>query len=138
MGAFLIYNTIAVSVVRRRGEIGILRAIGLSRRGVMLIFLGEAAMLGIIGSLLGVVLGRLLAGAIVGMISDTVNALFTTSAPGAVELPVSSVLVALATGTTVAFVSALFPALEAARVAPAEAMRRDAREHETGSTSGAT
>jgi putative ABC transport system permease protein len=131
VGAFLIYNTIAVSVVRRRAEIGILRAIGLSRRGVMLIFLGEATMLGILGSLIGIVLGRGLAGAIVGMISDTVNALFTTSAPGAIELPLASVFTALATGTAVAFVSALFPALEASRVAPAEAMRREAREHET-------
>jgi putative ABC transport system permease protein len=131
VGAFLIYNTIAVSVVRRRGEIGILRAIGLGTRGVMLIFLGEAALLGIVGSVLGILLGRGLAAAIVGMISDTVNALFTTSAPGAIELPLSSILTALATGTAVALASAFFPAREAARVAPAEAMRRDAREHET-------
>jgi putative ABC transport system permease protein len=131
VGAFLIYNTIAVSVVRRRGEIGILRAIGLGARGVMLIFLGEAALLGIVGSILGILLGRGIAAAIVGMISDTVNALFTTSAPGAIELPLSSVLTALATGTSVALASAFFPAREAARVAPAEAMRRDAREHET-------
>ncbi len=69
VGAFLIYNTIAVSVVRRRTEIGILRAIGTSSRGVLLIFLGEAAMLGIVGSLLGLALGRLLAAGILGLIS---------------------------------------------------------------------
>jgi putative ABC transport system permease protein len=131
VGAFLIYNTISVSVVRRRVEIGILRAIGLSRRGVMAIFLGEAALLGMVGSLLGVGLGRFLAGALVGMISDTVNALFTTSAPGAIALPISTIAAALATGTAVALFSALFPALEASRVAPAEAMRRDARQHDT-------
>ncbi len=83
VGAFLIYNTIAVSVVRRRAEIGILRAIGLGARGVMTIFLGEAMLLGLVGSVLGVVLGRGLAAVIVRMISDTVNALFVTSAPGA-------------------------------------------------------
>ena len=131
VGAFLIYNTIAVSVIRRRAEIGILRAIGLSRAGVLAIFLGEATLLGIMGSVLGTALGRLLAGAIVGMISDTVNALFTTSAPGAIALPAGSIAAALATGTGVAFFSALFPALEASRVAPAEAMRREARQHET-------
>ena len=131
VGAFLIYNTIAVSVVRRRAEIGILRAIGVSARAVMLIFLGEAALLGIVGSILGVILGRVLAAGIVGMISDTVNALFTTSAPGTIQLPLSSALVALATGTSVALVSALIPAREASRVTPAEAMRREAREHET-------
>jgi putative ABC transport system permease protein len=130
VGAFLIYNTVSVSVVRRRTEIGILRAIGTSSRGVLLMFLAEASMLGVLGSLLGIGLGRLLAAAILGMISDTVNALFTTSAPGAVALSPESVITALITGTGVAFLSALIPAREAARVAPAEAMRREAREHE--------
>src|SRR5207302_204308 len=125
------YNTIAVSVIRRRTEIGILRALGASSRGVLLVFLGEASMLGIIGSALGIVLGRLLAAALIGMISDTVNALFTTSTPGAIVLSFQSIVLALATGTAVAFFSALIPAREAARVAPAEAMRRSIVEHET-------
>ncbi|MES1258864.1 MAG: FtsX-like permease family protein [Acidobacteriota bacterium] len=131
VGAFLIYNTIAVSVVRRRTEIGILRAIGASSRAVLAMFLGEAAMLGFLGSILGMGLGRVLAGAILGMISDTVNALFTTSAPGVVALSFGSIAMAVLTGTGVAFISALIPAREAARVAPAEAMRRESREHET-------
>jgi putative ABC transport system permease protein len=131
VGAFLIYNTIAVSVVRRRSEIGILRAVGTTSRGVLLIFLGEAAMLGVIGSALGIILGRLLAAALLGMISDTVNALFTTSTPGPIALSPTSVLAAIFPGTAVAFFSALIPAREAARVAPAEAMRRSVVEHET-------
>ncbi len=131
VGAFLIYNTIAVSVVRRRSEIGILRALGTSSRGVLLIFLGEAAMLGLVGSVLGIVLGRVLAAALLRMISDTVNALFTTSAPGAIALSPPSIALAIVTGTGVAVVSALIPAREAARVAPAEAMRRAIVEHET-------
>jgi putative ABC transport system permease protein len=129
VGAFLIYNTIAVSVVRRRTEIGILRAIGVSARGVLTIFLGEAAMLGAVGSLAGIGLGRVLAGGIVGMISDTVNAIFVTSAPGAVAVTWTALGAAMLTGTSVAVFSALIPAREAARVAPAEAMRREAREH---------
>jgi putative ABC transport system permease protein len=130
VGAFLIYNTISVSVVRRRAEIGILRAIGTSSRGVLLMFLGEASMLGLLGSLAGIGLGRFLAGLIVGMISDTVNALFTTSRPGSLALSTEAVVSALFTGTAVAFFSALIPAREAANVAPAEAMRRESRQHE--------
>ncbi len=129
VGAFLIYNTIAVSVVRRRTEIGILRAIGTSSRGILLIFLGEASMLGLLGSILGIGLGRLLAGAMVSMISETVNALFTTSAPGQVTLSAASTVAGIFTGTAVAFFSALIPAKEAARVSPAEAMQREEREH---------
>ena len=136
VGAFLIYNTIAVSVVRRRTEIGILRALGTSARGVLVIFLGEAAMLGILGSVLGILLGRGLASGIVGMISDTVNALFTTSAPGTLALAPMGILSALITGTSVAVFSALLPALEASRIAPADAMRRSAVEHEARLNTG--
>ncbi len=131
VGAFLIYNTISVSVVRRRTEIGILRAIGTSSRGVLFVFLGEAAMLGLAGSVLGIALGRFLASALVGMISDTVNALFTTSTPGAIAISPLSMAGALFAGTAVAFFSALIPAREAARIAPAEAMRQAVVEHRT-------
>jgi len=129
VGAFLIYNTIAVSVVRRRVEIGILRALGVGSRGILAIFLGEAAMLGIIGSVLGIVLGRLMASGIVGTISNTINSIFLTSAPGFIATSWQSVAEAVGMGTAVAVISALIPAREAARVAPAEAMRREAREH---------
>src|SRR5208283_3845947 len=65
VGAFLIYNTISVSVVRRRAEIGILRAVGASRGAVLGLFLAEALLLGVAGSVAGVLLGRVLAGGIV-------------------------------------------------------------------------
>ncbi|HWD98155.1 MAG TPA: FtsX-like permease family protein, partial [Bryobacteraceae bacterium] len=129
VGAFLIYNTIAVSVVRRRPEIGVLRALGTSSRGVLLIFLGEALLLGVIGSIAGIALGRALAGALVGMLSETVNSLFTTSAPGGIALSAEVVAGALVAGILVAVVSAVLPAVEASRVAPAEAMRRAQREY---------
>ncbi|MDE3198668.1 MAG: ABC transporter permease, partial [Acidobacteriota bacterium] len=130
VGAFLIYNTIAIAVVRRRTEIGILRALGTSRSAIMAMFLGEALMLGLAGSALGVALGRILAGGIVGMLSDTVNALFTTSAPGEIVLEPWTVAAAIVTGTGVALISAFIPAREASQVAPSEAMRKAAREHD--------
>ena len=51
VGAFLIYNTIAIGVVRRRAEIGILRALGVARLSVFSLFAGEALLFGLAGSL---------------------------------------------------------------------------------------
>jgi len=130
VGAFLIYNTISVSVVRRRPEIGILRALGARRLWVFWLFLSEALLLGIIGSLAGIVLGRLMAEGAVGLIADTVNSLYVSSRPAPVALTVPAVATAIIAGLTVAFVSALAPAREAMQVAPAEAMGRGAHEHQ--------
>ncbi len=129
VGAFLIYNTISISVVRRRAEIGILRALGASRRTIFAVFLTEALCFGAIGGAVGVALGRLLAGGIVNLIAATVNALFTTSRPGAIDLTVGEALLGLAAGSVAALVSALAPAWEATRVSPTEAMSRGAHEH---------
>ncbi|HXS95127.1 MAG TPA: FtsX-like permease family protein [Candidatus Limnocylindrales bacterium] len=128
VGAFLIYNTISVSVVRRRGEIGVLRAVGASRGTVFFLFLAEAMLLGLAGAAIGVALGRLLAAATVETISATVNALFTTSRPTPVALTPAKIAAGLLTGIAVAFASAFAPAREAMRVAPTEAMGRGAHE----------
>lgn len=129
VGAFLIYNTIAVSVVRRRAEIGILRALGTPRQGIFWLFLGEALLLGLAGSLLGLLLGRFLASAMVFLISQTINALYTTSRPAAIEFTGFSTALGLAAGLLAALVSAFAPSREAMQVAPTEAMSRGSREH---------
>lgn len=128
VGAFLIYNTVSISVVRRRSEIGILRALGTSRRAILLIFLAEAAAIGVIGALIGVALGRILAAALVGMISSTVQSLYTSSSPAPLRLQPLWLLWSVFLGLVVAVASAWFPAFEALRIAPVEAMGRGARE----------
>ena len=129
VGAFLIYNTISVSVVRRRGEIGVLRAMGASRRRVLALFLGEALIFGLSGAAAGVLLGRLLAGGVVRLIAVTVNALYTTSRPSPVELTLGEAWIGILAGTAVALGAAFAPAREAMNVAPTEAMGRGAHEH---------
>jgi putative ABC transport system permease protein len=130
VGAFLIYNAVSVSVVRRRAEIGIMRALGASRGSIMGAFLLEAALLGTAGSLAALPLGRLLAAGAVGMLSTTVNALYVSSSPGAMALSAGSVVLALVAGVGVALTSALAPAREASMVPPTEAMARGRREFE--------
>ncbi len=130
VGAFLIYNAVSVSVVRRRADIGTMRALGASRAAVMVAFLFEAALFGIAGSLAALPLGRVLAAGAVGMLSTTVNALYVSSSPGAMSLSAGSVTLALVAGIGVALGSALAPAREASMVPPTEAMARGRREFE--------
>jgi putative ABC transport system permease protein len=129
VGSFLIYNTISVSVVRRRREIGVLRAVGATRAQVLLAFLGEAALFGLAGALAGIPLARAMAAGAVRLLGSTVESLYVSSAPAAVALTPGIVVLGLAIGFGVALLSALAPGLEAARVAPVEAMERGAREY---------
>jgi putative ABC transport system permease protein len=129
VGGFLIYNTVSVSVVRRRPEIGIVRALGASRAAVLAAFLGEAACFGIAGAVLGCALGRVMATGALKLLSATVQSLYVSSRPGAIELTFASVVVALLIGVGMSLIAALSPASEAARVSPMEAMARGQREH---------
>jgi len=129
VGAFLIYNTISVSVVRRRAEIGIIRALGASRATVLTAFIGEAASLGLVGALIGLPLGRVMASGAVRLMSATVEALYVSSRPGAIAVGAESVVLALIVGVGVAIASAYAPAREASLVAPVEAMARGRREY---------
>jgi len=131
VGAFLIYNTISVSVVRRRREIGVLRALGASRPQVLAAFLAEGAVFGLTGAALGIPLARLMAEGTVTLLGSTVQSLYVSSAPAPVSLSPGVVLLAVIIGLGAAVIAALAPALEAARVAPVEAMERGAREHQT-------
>src|SRR5690606_26173237 len=61
LGAFLIFNTFRTIVVERRRDLGMLRAIGATRRQITTLILVESAIQGVIGTILGLVLGYLMA-----------------------------------------------------------------------------
>jgi putative ABC transport system permease protein len=130
VGAFLIYNTISVSVVRRRAEIGIVRALGASRGVILTAFVGEAACFGLAGALIGLPLGRFMATGAVKLMAITVESLYVSSRPGSIELSAASVVLALVIGAGVAVASAYAPAREASQVSPVEAMARGRREYD--------
>jgi putative ABC transport system permease protein len=75
VGLFLIYNTVSISVITRRAEIGTLRALGTTSKQVLALFLAEAALLAVIGCALGVVFGRLLSYGAVKLTATTINSL---------------------------------------------------------------
>mgnify|MGYP003386211035 CR=1 FL=1 len=128
VGMFLIYNTMSISVIRRRWEIGTMRALGASVNTVFLLFISEAAILGVLGSALGVAGGLFFARFTVAAVSRTVQALYADQPSGAIIVEPSTLLIAFAAGTALTIFAAMAPAFEAVSIPPAEAARRSSYE----------
>lgn len=123
VGLFLVYNTVTISVVARRAEIGMLRALGVTRGQVVTLFLGEAAALGIAGSAAGIGMAKLLADAAVGLTASTVNTLYVATAAAPPEIDSTHVALAFGIGVPLSLLAAAVPAREAAGVPPIAAIR---------------
>ncbi len=123
VGLFLVYNTIAVSVISRRAEIGMLRALGATRAMVLRLFLGEAAALAVAGAVLGLPVGWLLARMAVRLTTTTVNTLYITSAAAVPPLSAADLWLACAVSLPLALAAAAVPAREGASVPPVAAVR---------------
>ncbi len=118
VGAFLIYNAFAMTVVERTREFGMLRTIGMTRRQVISQVLVEAGMLGVLGSALGVGLGILLARGLTSLMETLMN-----QELGVVRVTTNDMLFSMSIGVGVTFLAALIPALQAGRISPIEALR---------------
>ncbi len=118
-GAFLIFNTLSMTVAERGREVGLLRAAGTTRSQVMSFVLLQALVLGVLGSVLGVVCG----------IGLAVLTLSWVRSSGALDLaaPVlsaGSIAMALLIGVGITLAASLEPAWRAGRIPPVEALRR--------------
>ena len=125
VGLFLVYNTVAVSVITRRVEIGILRTVGISRGTVLRLFLGEAIALALVGCVLGVPLGWVLAQEAVRLTSSTVSQFWVATAATVPPLDLGYVAAAFAIGLPLSMVAAAIPAAEAAALTPLATVRSD-------------
>ncbi|HXA28384.1 MAG TPA: FtsX-like permease family protein [Candidatus Angelobacter sp.] len=120
IGAGVVANTLGLSVVERRREIGLLRAAGASSRQVFDLFLAEAAVLAVAGALIGVGLGILVAGLLVRQLAPA------DLAVPAVSISVLAVLGSMLLGVVMALLGAFVPARSAARMNPLAALRAGA------------
>jgi len=124
VGVFLIYNTVTFSVVQRRPVIGILRSLGTTRSQIFTLILGEAFILGVLGTLLGVGLGIVLGRGAVRLVTQTVNDLYFTVNVRQVVIPPLTLIKGAMIGVTASLIAALIPSLDATRTPPAGVMRR--------------
>jgi putative ABC transport system permease protein len=122
VGLFLIYNTMTYALLRRRAEIGLLRAIGVTRRRLLALLTAESLAFGAVGGLVGVPLGALLARAALGTVSRTVEALYQGAPAQTIALTPALAAEGLALGCVVAVVAALIPIREALRTVPREVL----------------
>ena len=87
IGMFIIYNTFAIAVTQRRGEIGILRALGATRGQIRTLFLMESALTGLAGTALGILAGLAMARAMAGYIGGFLQDIYGVCARGRRDQP---------------------------------------------------
>jgi putative ABC transport system permease protein len=128
VGMFLIYNAVSFAVVQRRRTFAVLRALGARRADILRLVLAEAAVLGLIGALCGLVAGVALGRGLVALVTRTINDLYFVVAVSSVSLSPRAALAAVCAGVLTALAAAALPAWEAAQVAPQLGVRRSVLE----------
>jgi putative ABC transport system permease protein len=124
VGMFLIYGTMAFAILQRTQTLGILRTLGVARGEILGTILSEAAGIGAVATVVGLVLGHLLAIGLVNLVLRTIGDLSFNAAVGAVSPSPWIYLQGAALGLVATLIAAAKPALDAARIAPAAALRR--------------
>ena len=122
-GGFLVFSAQALAVARRRQEHALLRVLGLEGSGVMRLVLSEAAALGALGGALGIAIGYALATLAARAGGADLGAGFFRGLVPQIEFSVVSSTCYFFGGIAVALAGALLPALDAARAAPAQALK---------------
>jgi len=111
VGGVGIANVMVISVLERRGEIGLRRALGATRRHISIQFLGESLILATLGGLGGVALG------------GAVTAVYAWTQGWGVLIPTVAIVGGMSAALIIGVVAGLYPAMRAARVSPTEALR---------------
>jgi len=126
VGLFLVYNAMAVTVAERRTDIGMLRSVGASRGQIVILFAALAAILGVVGALLGVPLGIALAELTLSQFKSELESMFLNPDLNPTRITWLNASLAILAGVSTAVFAALVPAVQAAHDDPAHVVRRSA------------
>ncbi|MDX9741913.1 MAG: ABC transporter permease [Gammaproteobacteria bacterium] len=128
VGSFLVYSTMRFAVIQRRERFGLMRLAGVTRRGVLVIVLCEALLIGALGTLLGLAGGIILGESLLGLVTRTISDLYFTQTVTQLEIAPEMLLRGAVPGILATLAAALVPAREAATAAPAAVLRRSVLE----------
>lgn len=127
-GMFLIYNTMTFSVVQRRTLFGSLRALGVTRGEIMRLVLGEAALLAVVGTVLGLATGIVLGRGLVTLVTRTINDLYFVLSVQGLSIASGVLAKGAAVGIGATLLSAVPAALEATLSPPRATLTRSVLE----------
>jgi putative ABC transport system permease protein len=122
-GGLLVFSTQALAVVRRRAQFALLRVLGMTRRQLVALVVAEAALVGVAGSVLGLVAGYGLAGLAVRWVGADLGSGYFRGLVPALAVDPWSLAVFFALGVAAAVLGSFVPAWETARAAPAVALK---------------
>jgi putative ABC transport system permease protein len=122
-GAFLVFSTQSLSVLRRRRSLALLRALGVTRGQLQRALIGEGAALGVAGSFLGVLLGVLFAAAVLRFLTGDLGNGQLRAVGASIRTAPLPTLAFFVMGTVVASIGAWLPARAAARQPPARSLK---------------
>lgn len=132
VGAFLIYNTVTLSVIQRRQTFGQLRALGVQRNELFRSIITETVLFSVLGTLAGIILGYLLGNVLLTLVTRTINDLYFTLDVRQVGYSAFTVLKACLIGLGVSSMAAFAPAIEASNSSPVDVIRRTTVERRIG------
>lgn len=121
VGSFIIVNTFSMLVGQRVRELALLRAIGATKAQVLRTVLGEAVIIGLVGSALGIAFGLLIAAGA----KAAIGAFLNTDIGSDLPLHPTTIVLSVLVGVVVTVIAAVLPARRASRVAPVAGMRGD-------------
>ena len=136
VGMFLIYQSVTLSVVRRRREIGLLRTLGMTPAQVLLLFLAEGLASGLVGGLLGLALGLGLARGVLAVMTQNLSSLYMPVAAQEVGVQAGLLLQAWGLAVAATLLAAYLPAREASRTQLKAVWHREELEEKIESKAG--
>lgn len=128
VGMFLIYNTMTFSVVQRRPLLGRLRALGVTRREIFRLILGEAAVVAVVGTALGLGLGIVLGNVLVRLVTQTINDLYYVLTVRELSISAFTLLKGTGLGLGATLLATIPPAREATRAPASTVLQRSQQE----------